>query len=602
MDRMFGLPGSGAEDSTLSVVVPTRNERDNIRPLLGRLASLELKALRKVIFVDDSDDDTPEIIAAAAADSDLTVELIHRPPEMRKGGLGSAVISGFQAAGTEYACVLDGDLQHPPERIPALWLTAEIWPADVVVATRYAGTGTSQGLSGPRRAVSRIAGALPRLLFPRRFKSITDAMSGFFMVRLGALDLDTLSGNGFKILAEILATNPHLRTAEVPFEFGLRQTGDTKASASEGFRYLKSLSELRLRRVRGRYRYDIHGILAVDSDTWLPELAAFRQRTLDRPANVVVRTGLKRTLLHSDHITYREILGNAGFAVQMIRTSGGVDVAVSNLVAASPHVLYTNVVEPVLRWLLAERGYALVHAACIEVDGDAFFITARTDTGKTTTMLKILDGSEEFRFIADDLTIVDRVGRVLPYPKPLTISAHTLHAVKRARLSRKQRLGLPLQSRLHSKSGRKIGLSIAETRLPAATMNAAVQKLIPPPKYDIHALVPEAETSASARVRGLFIIQRGDAHESEIGHAEAMDILLENCEDAYGFPPYHAIAPFLRNGEILDLADAERETIQRAFAGAPARVIQSSTLDWAERIPDLIARLRCEGSDRMASV
>ena len=103
----------------------------------------------------------------------------------------------------------------------------------------------------------------------------------------------------------------------------------------------------------------------------------------------------------------------------------------TRLVGRSPHVLYTNVVEPILRWRIVEQGYALIHGACL-VDGeDAYLITARTDTGKTTTVLKLLD-SCPYEFISDDLTLVAPDGTVLPYPKPLTISNHTLHAVKRA--------------------------------------------------------------------------------------------------------------------------------------------------------------------------
>ena len=94
-------------------------------------------------------------------------------------------------------------------------------------------------------------------------------------------------------------------------------------------------------------------------------------------------------------------------------------------------MLYTNVVEPILRWTFASKGYALVHAACF-ADGDqAFMLTARTDTGKTTTTLKLLD-HYPYSFLSDDLTIVCPDGRVLAYPKPLTISRHTVHAVQDA--------------------------------------------------------------------------------------------------------------------------------------------------------------------------
>ena len=65
-----------------------------------------------------------------------------------------------------------------------------------------------------------------------------------------------------------------------------------------------------------------------------------------------------------------------------------IDIVAAPMLRYSPHVLYTNVVEPTLRWCFVTRGYALAHCACIAVDGRAHLITARTDTGKTTTILK----------------------------------------------------------------------------------------------------------------------------------------------------------------------------------------------------------------------
>ena len=81
-----------------------------------------------------------------------------------------------------------------------------------------------------------------------------------------------------------------------------------------------------------------------------------------------------------------------------------------------------------------ERGYALVHGACLVDGDDAYLITARTDTGKTTTMLKLLD-SLPYEFVSDDLTLVSPDGTVLPYPKPLTISSHTAACREAAQLN-----------------------------------------------------------------------------------------------------------------------------------------------------------------------
>ena len=102
-----------------------------------------------------------------------------------------------------------------------------------------------------------------------------------------------------------------------------------------------------------------------------------------------------------------------------------------------------------------------MHAACF-ADGDhAVMLTARTDTGKTTTALKLLDHFP-YSFLSDDLTIVCPDGRVLAYPKPLTISRHTVAAVQTPLLSRGERIKLIPQSRLHSRTGRRLAFVLAQ--------------------------------------------------------------------------------------------------------------------------------------------
>ncbi len=237
---------------------------------------------------------------------------------------------------------------------------------------------------------------------------------------------------------------------------------------------------------------------------------------------------------------------------------------------------------------------------------DAFMITARTDTGKTTTMLKLLD-AQPYAFIADDLTIVSPNGDVLPYPKPLTISNHTLHAVKRPLLSRRERTTLPLQSRLHSRSGRRFAFLLVKTGMPVATVNTLVQLLVPPPKYAVQRLVPSVEIAKGGKLAGLLVIQRSGNGFEWLSDEGALEILLANCEDAYGFPPYHSLEDFLLGASQHDLRGIERQVMAGALEGLPAALLSSTQLDWATRIPALIEELtpgiavdRATGDDSVA--
>ncbi len=248
-------PSGAAPDPAVTVVVPTRNERGNIAPLVHRLREALPPGRARILFVDDSDDGTPEEIEHAASVSDLDVAVIHRARGERDGGLGGAVLRGLRSTSSPWVVVMDADLQHPPEVVPALLTRAEELDADVVVASRHVPGGDEGGLSGLARVlVSRGSITASKLLFPRRLAGISDPMSGFFVVRRDHLDLERLRPQGFKILLETLGRHADLRKSEIPFSFGERLSGDSKASLTEGLVFLKQLARLRIAVMEGRRR------------------------------------------------------------------------------------------------------------------------------------------------------------------------------------------------------------------------------------------------------------------------------------------------------------------------------------------------------------
>jgi glycosyltransferase involved in cell wall biosynthesis len=709
----------------VSIVVPTKNEAGNIAALLAALDEALPLDEAELIFVDDSTDETPDVVREQARVHDgRRIELVHREGDERAGGLAGAVVAGMQRACGDWVCVMDADLQHPPQLVPDLLARAARGDVDLVIASRFCGDGSAEDFGPLRRLLSRGSTLLAERLFANRLRDVTDPMSGFFLVRRAAVDLDALRPDGFKILLEIIVRGRPLRTAEVPFAFGVRHSGDSKASPAEGARYLRQLWRLRFQDLsarfgrfgvvgatgllvntlllalftdllgiwyvagavlatqgsslwnfaltdrwvfrgggyrrsaasrlvafvamnnvalllripvlfvlvgglglnhlaanlatllaltiarfgladswiwsraaeRAQFAYDIHGLISIASEAPLPELERFRVDGALADPTIRVRIGKvrargvgaseldeTRTAVH-----YVERLGNLGFGAEL-ELGERVDILATPLLRHSPHVLYTNVVEPVLRWAFVERGYALVHAACMARDEDGLLITARTDTGKTTTALKTLD-SLPYGFLSDDLTLLAPDGRVLTYPKPLTISRHTLSAVRSPLLTRKERLGLVVQSRLHSKSGRLFGLIIAKTRMPAATINALVQMLVPPPKYHIERLIPGVEVQPEAQIKAMAIIQReGDEGAEALRGEDALEILLSNCEDAYGFPPYPTIQQWLHSRNGKDLKAIERAIIVQALTGTPAQLLRSHDRNWYRMLPAVVA-------------
>ena len=353
------------------------------------------------------------------------------------------------------------------------------------------------------------------------------------------------------------------------------------------------------------YSYNIHNILRVASMFRLPELEYFRvpallaesdirlrleRRRKDRRRNNRVQSTVEHrqraaTPRRSDAgIHYDETFGRFGFEVSITHKEG-VEVAVSSILQHSLHVLYTNVIEPILRWAMVRKGYALVHAACIAADGKAVLITARTDTGKTSTILRAVD-NYSCSFLSDDMTIVSRDGLVMSYPKPLTISNHTLSAVNaNSSLSIVERMALQIQSRLHSKSGRHVGLELSKTNLPAATMNTIVQMLIPPPKYMVHRLIPKVSYTNSAKLSHAVIIERGPEHEEFLPHDQAVKEFVRNAEDAYGFPPYPVLVNFISKWKEQDLHPVEQAIVAEALTAIPTVRLRDSKFNWWQRLP-----------------
>jgi len=227
----------------LSIIVPTFNEAPNVAELVRRVTAAVDGIDAEIVFVDDSTDATPDVVLEVAASAALRVRLIHR--DVPSGGLGGAVLEGFEAAAADACLVLDGDLQHPPEKIPELWRRYQGGDVDIVIASRYAGGGTANGLADRTRVmVSKGATALTRAMFPIKLKDVSDPMTGFFLIDRGSIDSAALKPRGFKILLEILARRP-LRVAEVPFDFGDRHAGESKASVRQGVHFLTQLTALR---------------------------------------------------------------------------------------------------------------------------------------------------------------------------------------------------------------------------------------------------------------------------------------------------------------------------------------------------------------------
>jgi dolichol-phosphate mannosyltransferase len=239
-----GALGS-TERVLLTLVIPTRNEVDNVRSLVRELKESLSGVDYRVVFVDDSTDKTPEVIRALG-EEDGRVILIHRETAEQNGGLSTAVAAGLDVVAneSEYTCVMDADLQHPPKKVREMLDAAKASGADVVVASRYTQGGSYAGLSGPtRKAISVGSKYLAQIVFKEARKT-SDPMTGFFLVRNAAISGIQFRPMGFKILLEVLVCAPELKVVEVPLSFQARNAGVSKANISKGLEYLAHITSL----------------------------------------------------------------------------------------------------------------------------------------------------------------------------------------------------------------------------------------------------------------------------------------------------------------------------------------------------------------------
>ena len=192
-----------------SIIVPAYKEKDNLEALIERIhRNLSNISYELVIIDDNSADGSEELVAGLS--QKYPVKIIVRK---NKRGLASAVVDGIASVDSENIIVMDADLQHPPEVLPAIVKALE--NHDFVMASRYIKGGSPGEWKLSRKIVSRVATLLALPIAPK----VKDPMSGFFGFKRAAVDTASLSPTGWKIGLEILVRSKFKAVTEVPYTF-----------------------------------------------------------------------------------------------------------------------------------------------------------------------------------------------------------------------------------------------------------------------------------------------------------------------------------------------------------------------------------------------
>ena len=224
----------------LTLVIPTMNERGNIAELVSRVERVLTGVAWEAIFVDDDSIDGTRDEIRRLSLTDGRLRCLHR---IGRRGLSSACIEGIQASQSPHVAVMDADLQHDERLLPAMLACLKGEPLDLVVGSRYVDGGGVGDWNKRRASISGLATRLGRLVLKTE---IADPMSGFFMIRRDAFDraVRNMSAVGFKILVDLLASSSKpLRLKELPYEFRLRHSGESKLDAFVAWEYLVLLAD-----------------------------------------------------------------------------------------------------------------------------------------------------------------------------------------------------------------------------------------------------------------------------------------------------------------------------------------------------------------------
>jgi dolichol-phosphate mannosyltransferase len=214
---------------TSLIVVPTYNERENVQDIAAKF----LAALPgcELLFVDDNSPDGTGQLLDGMAKTEPRIHVMHRAGKL---GLGTAYVEGFTwglARGYEYLFEMDADGSHDPKYLPTMLALAQDG-ADGVIGSRYIPGGGTKNWGLTRKFISRGGGIYARTVLGVDIQDLTAGFICWRRATLEAIDLPTISSNGysFQIEMKYRALQKGFRLVETPIVFVDRRVGQSKMS------------------------------------------------------------------------------------------------------------------------------------------------------------------------------------------------------------------------------------------------------------------------------------------------------------------------------------------------------------------------------------
>ena len=228
------------------IVVPTYNERDNVRDIAARL--LAALPVADVLFVDDNSPDGTGAIIDEMAAANPRVHVMHRAGKL---GLGTAYIEGFTwglARDYQYLFEMDADGSHDPKYLPQMLALAEDG-ADAAIGSRYVPGGGTENWGLGRQLISRGGGMYARTVLGIDVRDVTAGFICWRRSALEAIDLGSIGSNGYSFQIEMKYRDHKkgLKLVETPIVFVDRRVGQSKMSRAIFVEALVKVWALRFR-------------------------------------------------------------------------------------------------------------------------------------------------------------------------------------------------------------------------------------------------------------------------------------------------------------------------------------------------------------------
>ncbi|WP_170850698.1 glycosyltransferase family 2 protein [Pseudarthrobacter sp. fls2-241-R2A-168] len=218
------------ERASISVVIPTLNEAQNIPWVLRRMPLY----VDEVVIVDGRSTDNTVGVARAVRNDIVVVD------EQRKGK-GVALRSGFAAATGDIIVMLDADGSMDPQEIG--WFVSPLQHNfDFVKGSRHVTGGGSEDLTRLRRYGNRALTGLANAVLHSNY---SDLCYGYIAFRRECLEVLQLESDGFEIETELIvrAAKAGLRIAEVPsLELDRISGASNLQTFRDGWRVLKTMA------------------------------------------------------------------------------------------------------------------------------------------------------------------------------------------------------------------------------------------------------------------------------------------------------------------------------------------------------------------------